>query len=392
MLRNNNTSDSKMILCRKINADGYKNSDNNQRLSTSLLSHNVCRKVLIQIWSFWCFRKMALLVPLITSYIAFFSHNKIASSSVTIRRIDENLTFVPQDITTDVSVLKLDKNLIQVLYNTSFSMYRRLQMLTLSDNPLWKIHNGTFDNNLSLGHFFCENCNIKILPSSFGPSSSRISSLRLGSGISKDAMVSPYFDSFVSLTTLRLNSNGLSNIDVINMPPSIKILSLYLNRIAEFPNVSFARFPILSSLNIEVNYLKHVSNSTLAGISNTLTLLSLYRNRLLDIGNLTVLTNLRIVGLERNQLETIPDMLGLSQLRSLYIDGNTRMTCDHRMCWRRLWDRVRAPLFSSDDATCKAPLAARGHSLSRINPGFMQCDQGDGFYCQIHLSQGHKLI
>ena len=113
-------------------------------------------------------------------------------------------------------------------------------------------------------------------------------------------------------------------------------------------------------------------------MSSTIQTLGLMKNNLVEIGDLTVLNNLGILYLRGNNLEMIPDILeGLLQLWVLKIGDNTRMSCDRRMCWRRLWDRMRPPIEYRDDVMCMAPPAARGHHLAKISPGFIQCARGE---------------
>ena len=46
------------------------------------------------------------------------------------------------------------------------------------------------------------------------------------------------------------------------------------------------------------------------------------------------------------------------------------------MCWRRLWNRMRAPLASSHDVTCVQPPELMGYKLSKVNPKLMGCMGG----------------
>ena len=291
----------------------------------------------------------------------------------------EGLTFVPQDIPANVTKLELPNNDIEVLNHTSFSLFERMNWLQFDKNPLEIINNGTFDNNPLLVVFQCYECRIKVLPSSFGPATNKINRLSWNAGIADTGCItSPYFGSFISLERLSIGYNYFRDFSHIDFPPSIKILATYRNGLSHFPNLTSLRFPVLRELFIGDNNLRNISDSTLAAMNSRMTYLSLVSAKLIEIGNVAMLTQLRYLSLRSNKLETIPDLLGLSRLSSLYIGGNTRMTCDRRMCWRGLWDRVRSKLNRKDDAECKAPSVVRGHRLSRISPGFMQCDQGEG--------------
>ena len=330
---------------------------------------------------------MALFVSWMARSFVFICLSKVTTSIIQIRLIQEGLTSVPENLTSGVTHLKLDRNAIEVLYNTSFSRYTRLMTLVLSYNPVWKISNGTFDNNPSLSQLLCRQCVITVLPASFGAAASRITMLSLGCGVMENVVVSPYFDSFVSLETLSLNYFRLSNIDDIILPSTIKRLYLNNNEIPQFPNLCSTRLPQLKLLSLGYNHITHISNSSLACMSNMVEELWIYITPLREIGDPTVLPNLQFLDVGRNELETFPDILaGLSRLEGFHIDHNTRMTCDHRMCWRRLWDRVRSPIRYAMNVKCMAPPNVRGHYLMSISPAFMQCDQGEGWYYLIHIS------
>ena len=303
----------------------------------------------------------------------------ILSAEVVVRLVDESLTSVPQNITHQVTKLDLSMNEISFLDNSSFHLFKEMTSINVNYNPVKKIWNGTFDNNLLLKEFLCFACDLKILPSSFGPAMNKITILNMEHAVSDTGILtSPYFDGFTSLEELDVSYNNVYDIDSIKIPPSIKILHLRGNRLVRFPNVSAHRFPALTKLYLNFNDLTNISDATLAGMNSMMEVLGFMDNNLVEFGDVTVMKSLRVLYLAGNKLETIPDMLGVfPRLWVLTIEHNTRMTCDFRMCWKRLWDRVRTPITRSDDVQCTAPPAARGHDLSLISPGFMQCDQGD---------------
>ena len=321
---------------------------------------------------------MALLVPWITSSLMLLCMSQLALTKTIILRGDPKLTHVPQNITTNVTILGLTGNDIQILHNTSFHRLEKIVFIAVNFNPVWKIENGTFDKNILLRVFQCYSCRIRILPASFGPAMSKIYFLHFGKAISDTGiLVSPYFDGFTSLRYLFLYETPFDGIDNINIPQSVQTLTIMYNGLTQFPNVSSSRLPALRFLELGGNYITHISDSALTSMSSTLRILSLHTNKLIEIGDITPLNNLEILLLGQNQLETIPDMLeGVPLIRRFEFKENIRMACDHRMCWMRLWDRVRSPIPIKDDVQCMGPPAARGHFLSLINPAFMQCHQG----------------
>ena len=294
---------------------------------------------------------------------------------------------VPQDITSDVTHLKLFNNFIRVLYSTSFSRYENLTVIDLSDNPIWKINNGVFDNNPLVKRFSCDFCNIEVLPISFGPSTNKIYSMSLRNGLSKWSIFTNFLTDFTSLENFDLSSSDNINIDDINFPPSLKNLDLRWCLLSHFPNMSSVKFPALAQLALDGNYIANISDSMLASMPKNITYFSLMGGGLKEIGDVTVMTNLEALDLAYNFLETVPDMLeGLPRLTHLQIRGQGRLSCDQRMCWRQLWNRVRAPLVYEDDVMCKGPpeiifelfrIYPDIGPLSLMDPGFMQCNQGE---------------
>ena len=311
-------------------------------------------------------------------FLIHLSHSITTTTQVHVRR-GGGLTYVPQDITVDVTKLELKYNDIKVLNDTSFSLFAKMNWLNLDRNPLEVINNGTFDNNPLLAVFECFMCKIRVLPAYFGPAANQIDLFSVSGGISDTScVVSPYFESFISMTSLRIQFNRFHDIGHINFPRSIQKFVIHGIRLKHVPNVSSLRFPALRELYLGGNNLRNISDSTLTGMNSGIRELGLDTDKLVEIGNVAIFNQLRYLNLRSNKLATIPDLLGLPSLSTLYIRDNTRMTCDRWMCWRGLWDRVRPRLRRGDDAECKAPPIVRGHPLSIISPGFMQCDQGEG--------------
>ena len=309
--------------------------------------------------------------------LVHLSQSIIAAAKLLVTRSREGLAFVPQDISVDVTKLNIERNNIKVLNSTSFSLFDKMRGLDMDRNPLEIINNGTFDNNPRLAAFDCYMCKIKVLPATVGPYISRVQYLAWHRAVrDRQCLTSRYFESLISLTSVGMADIKFGDINDINFPPSIRTLSLINARLSHFPNMSSQRFPDLRTLYIGENNFRNISDSTLAGMNSGITSLNLESTKLVEIGNVAIFTQLQYLSLRSNKLETIPDLLSLLQLRTLHIRDNTRLTCDRRMCWRGMWDRVRSRLFNADNAECKAPPAVRGYPLSRINPAFMECDQG----------------
>ena len=142
-------------------------------------------------------------------------------AAVRINLSGSNYTFVPQNITENVTHLVMTHNYIAVLDNTSFAKYRDLQQINLGNNKIEYILPGTFDNNRHLKKLKFGHCKIKYLPPSFGPSAPFITDLDLSAAIPSSSIWiirGKYLAQFSSLTYLRLKYLSLYTIEDIFLP------------------------------------------------------------------------------------------------------------------------------------------------------------------------------
>ena len=112
------------------------------------------------------------------------------------------------------------------------------------------------------------------------------------------------------------------------------------------------------------------------GMSETVRIIDIRSAKMRSADGVESMSGLTGFWIDGNDLETVPDLLGLKKLDVLLIADNSRMKCDQRMCWRRLWERMRAPLVEEDDVICVEPLLHAKKTLSSVNLKFMQCDYG----------------
>ena len=320
--------------------------------------------------------------------------------AVTVISDNANLTSIPQDMDTAVRSLSLQYNDLSSINNGSFPLYPRLQKLFMSHNPLTAIHSGTFDHNPKLRAFLCDFCALHIFPLDFGPASKSLSKLDLIFGIQNiSAFRQMRLERFTSLKRLGLYGVKTDDVNIIKFPTSITNLGLGKMRLTTFPNLTLELLPNLKIAMLEKNTFQEASN--FVGVTETLEALYIKSSNLHCADGLDLLPNLAILEIQNNKLETLPDMLEIPNIRKLYINGNSRMNCDHRLCWRRLWDRVRKPLPDSDDVTCVEPPLLTGQAMSTVNPKFMHCSNGKLFHnkwililwiVRIYYRTGHKLI
>ena len=314
--------------------------------------------------------------------ILIFAQSVISLMAVTVIRDNANLTSVPQDIDVTVITLSLQYNNFSNINNESFPLYPRLQKLFMSHNPLTAIISGTFDHNPKLRTFVCDFCALHIFPLDFGPASKSLGKFDLIFGIGNiSAFRQMRLERFTNLKRLGLYGAKTADVNMITFPQSITNLGLGEMKLITFPNLTLELFPNLKSVRLEKNAFQEGSN--FLGMTETVEALYIKSSNVHCADGLDLLPNLAILEIQKNKLETLPDLLELLNIRKLYINGNSRMSCDHRMCWRRLWNRVRKPIPDSDDVTCVEPPLLTGQVLSVVNPKFMHCRSGKLYHNRL---------
>ena len=283
---------------------------------------------------------------------------------------------VPQNMNISVTCLSMVKNKITILDNTSFPLYTELYKINLNGNPLVEIKVGTFDHNCYLEIFQCIGCKIAIFPPDFGPATLSLTSLRLKIGLKNIGVLEQLeLHRFPKLKQVAIMGIKIMDLKTVYLPPTIIYLDIAQMRLAVFPNVTSARFPKLIYLRANKNNFQEVPNP-FRGMAVKMWQIDINFANMGSADGVETLPNLVGLTISGNHLETVPDLIGSSKLRKLRIADNSRMICDHRMCWRRLWDRVRQPLQEQDDVNCVKPLFLAGNALSSINPKFMRCENG----------------
>ena len=301
-----------------------------------------------------------------------------------INRDHNNLTSVPQDLDVAVTTLSLKYNNITAIDSSSLWRYYNLKELYINRNPLKEIKNGSFDNNPDLEVFSCGACKLHRFPVDFGPASNSLKYIDFSWGINNVIGFSQMkLNRFTSLSHLAIKGIIGVDFDSLNFPISLYFLRFGYMKLVTFPNLTFARFPNLNYVNAMWNTFQEGSN--FRGVTGAVEFIVFDYSHLCSADGLELLSNLRKIYIMNNNLETIPDLLSLPKLKRLYIKGNTRMKCDQRMCWRRLWERVKRPLRYYDDVICVEPPLLAGYAMSKINPKFMQCSNGKWFSKDCNL-------
>ena len=297
-------------------------------------------------------------------------------ANIKVVRTNEGLTSVPTDINTAVRYLKLDYNNIESVDNESFVNYIDLFTVALKRNPLKIIGEDTFAKNYQLVVLDMVGCQLESLPQSFGSAIRSMEYLIIwNSTMDPGIFQGPYFRDFVNLRELLIPKTDLFSLDHLNIPPTIRQLNVGQTRLSSFPDVTATRLPELRWLRIYGNNISHISPVTYDSISDNLKKLDLRDNGLCSVPDLSSKPNLENIRLHGNNLETVPDLLNLN-LKELTLAYNP-ISCDQRMCWWKMWHRVRTRPGITDDVTCADPPELAGFAFDDVNPRDMHCHKGN---------------
>ena len=289
----------------------------------------------------------------------------------------QDLTSVPQDIYKFVTVLLLEFNSIESVDNNSFVKYESVLMIGLQHNPLKVIGEDTFAKNRQLGTLHMVGCQLKSLPQSFGLAAvKRLRYFVMWSSIKDPAILrGPYFGDFTSLIVLLLPKTDLFSLVNLTIPPTIREINVGQTRLTSFPNVTASRLPRLSTLKIYGNSITDISTASFEGISDDLQTIYFHDNGLLWVPDLSSKPKLETIKLHGNNLETVPDLL-TPNLKELTLADNP-IICDRRMCWWKMWHRLKSKPAITDDVICTNPPKLTGSVLAEVNPRDMHCYKGN---------------
>ena len=235
------------------------------------------------------------------------------SALLTIDHSRYDYTTVPQNLNATVTKLVLAYNNISLIDNTSFANYESLQHISLANNTLKYILEGTFDSNTHLKTIIFKNCEIIQLPSSFGPSTPFIENLDFQEAIGPDdtgIIRNQYLAPFTSLVYLRFRSVKLYTLENIFLPRSLRTLSVGHCGLSVFPNVSANRLPSLEKLFIQSNPFQVIPEYMFAEISDSIIQFVSSFCRMSVAPNLALKRELSSIILVGNYLETVDDLLG----------------------------------------------------------------------------------
>ncbi|XP_006866985.1 PREDICTED: chondroadherin-like protein [Chrysochloris asiatica] len=260
---------------------------------------------------------------------------------------------------------------VELVAEGAFRGLGRLLLLNLASNRLSTLPQEALDGLGSLQRLELEgNLLEELRPGTFGALGA-LTSLNLA----HNALVylpSMAFQGLLQVRWLQLAHNAISVLapEALAGLPALHRLSMHHNELQALPGPALSQAQSLVRLELGHNPLTYV------GEEDALMLPGL-RELLMDHGALQALDprafarcpRLRTLDLRRNQLETLPPLQGLGQLRRLRLQGNP------------LWCGCQAwPLFEwlartrvQAGGTCGGPRQLRGEALDALRPSALRC-------------------
>ena len=247
-------------------------------------------------------------------------------SSIDMAQIDlsnQQLSTVPTNLSTEVISLNLEENSLSSLNADSFFKYPELEHLDLAYNELEVIGEGTFNQQTRLRGLSLRYNRIRQLPTSFGPSTSRLEVLDIFAGFTTSTIFQrPYFIDFISLYSLELGSPGDELfLDTSLLPSSMLFLHMHNSMMTTLPNFSYT--PNLINFYAYHFGLEHIPQQHIDALIKV-KFIHLSDNKLALMPNFSHMPLMRKLYLNDNRLHNIPrsHISGLASLEKLLLNKN----------------------------------------------------------------------
>ena len=288
---------------------------------------------------------------------------------IIVDRSEGNLSTIPNNIDTNVTILILNKNNIIRIDDNSLTSLVALENLKLNYNRLEFISTKAFINNIHLSELNLRGHRLSTIPPGLGGAWQRLVRVELGDG----PLHIPTADvtNFPVLSKLVVD-NLYTNSLILRELPSLEILLAKDCKLLEFPDLSDA--PNLGKVHLHRNDFTWIPQSALAGLSR-LKVLSFPNSRVMYLPDLSHLVSLEMFIVHGNALIAIPDMYDLPITKINLV--NNPLVCDRAMCWIRLWDYMKHPLDGelAEKGICAAPTHLMG-LLMDVRPVELMCYEG----------------
>ena len=287
----------------------------------------------------------------IVHLVAFFAIP--ARGLINFDRSDMNLAAFPSNIPISVEILILSFNRIERISATDLSTFVEVTKVDLAKNQITVLEDGCFDKNGKLAKLVLIYNKIHHWPISLGPLVHSLKSLTLTGGIMANIT---NFDlrplsslDYVALGNHNFHEMGMNIIAVL--PKNLDRVLLNECSFNHLPNFN-AYLPGIQRITMEKNDIEHLSVE--------------------DFKNIT---NLTVLELTWNELQTIPDLYNMKSLGKLELAENP-LVCNYTLCWIIMWNHIKTSTLTVDNAACHSPDDLRGVMLSTVNPVSIGCYEG----------------
>uniref|UniRef100_H3HB26 Protein kinase domain-containing protein n=1 Tax=Phytophthora ramorum TaxID=164328 RepID=H3HB26_PHYRM len=252
-------------------------------------------------------------------------------------------TFAPSEADNDMEDLELAGNFVSDL--TSFNFPRRLNYLDLSSNSISTLSSST--------------------P---WPESGELQTLLLH-GNSLDSVGVDTFTKLVALQSLSLSSTGISNLDDLMLPVSLRTLNATKNSFTS-ASTNFSTLPTaLQYLDLSSNLL--TTFPTVVSSLTTLVELNLESNGIKKVSGVTFASTLRKVYLADNPLSTIEicrsDVSVFQSLAEFTAPSSVSSTCSNSLATAEEIKGVSFCVLDDDDCVISSITGSESGSLVQAN-------------------------
>ena len=279
---------------------------------------------------------------------------------------------VPQDLDPNTKELRLKRQPIPVLDNTSFVRYPYLRKLYMEWCSIVYVKSGTFEK-LSQPKFFSFMGNgIREFPNNFGLASKSLVKIQIWYSLKSRKLPPLYFINFSKLVILNLGDNKWKPFDPSILPASLRYINPnFADGLSNFPNFTDWT-PNLKGISIRGNEIAEIPPENIRNMN--VTTINLGRNRLMSIPDFTAYPLIETLLLKSNLLSTIPDFYNTTWTRLTL--SNNPLVCDSVLCWIRMWPWMFDTQLMTDTPICAFPASAAGIPRIEVRPIHMECYNG----------------
>ncbi|KAF4115627.1 chondroadherin-like protein [Onychostoma macrolepis] len=274
----------------------------------------------------------------------------------------------------EVVSLHLDSCKIHEIEGGAFQGMKGLMYLYLSDNQLSSLDTKTFEGAHEIMYLHLEGNKLAQFPSSDTLAHiPKLLELHLERNLIVKLEPSGLLSPVPQLSGLYLNNNIIASIvpKALDPAPKLDVLHLEANALTEVPSDALGHAPLLSELRLSGNPIRWIGPRAFRAVAESLKHLHIDRMSLQKMSARSLAgfgPGLLSLSLEENQLEELPDLSPLTGLQYLSLNKNPLM-CDCKLLPFYRWLKKSGLRV---EAVCGYPSELRGQSVMEA-PIFKNC-------------------